>query len=189
MFEIEVDENIHLRMFTIKDSEELYVLTMKNKEHLRKWLGWIHPYYSIEDSKNFIRHSLDLAVKNGGIPLGFAVLYKNKIVGTIDFHSVNQANRSASIGYWLAETHVGKGIMSKAFQAMLQYGFERLKLNRIEVRAAEGNIKSRAIPERFGFVEEGKIREAEWLYDHYVDHIVYSMLKREWEQLKKKVID
>jgi RimJ/RimL family protein N-acetyltransferase len=67
-------------------------------------------------------------------------------------------------------------IMTKACEAFIEYGFNGLNLNRIEIRVAEGNMKSRAIPERLGFTEEGKIRQAEWLYDHYVDHIIYGLL-------------
>ena len=50
-------------------------------------------------------------------------------------------------------------------------------LNRIE------NIKSRAIPERLGFLFERQIRQAEWLYDYYVDHIVYGMLEIKWKSI------
>lgn len=72
--------------------------------------------------------------------------------------------------------------MSQSFETMIDYGFNTLNLNRIEVRAAVENIKSRALPERFSFHLEGTIRDAEWLYDHYVDHAVYSLLKVEWEE-------
>jgi len=50
----------------------------------------------------------------------------------------------------------------------------------VEVRCAEGNSKSRAIPERLGFIKEGIIRDVEWLYDHYVEDVVYGILSREW---------
>jgi ribosomal-protein-serine acetyltransferase len=52
----------------------------------------------------------------------------------------------------------------------------------VEVRAAPGNRRSRAIPERLGFRQEGILRDAEWLYDHYVDLVVYAMLADDWPE-------
>ncbi|WP_242967796.1 GNAT family N-acetyltransferase [Tepidibacter mesophilus] len=46
------------------------------------------------------------------------------------------------------------------------------------------NVKSRAIPQRLGFKNEGVLREAEWLYNHYVSHVVYGMLDNEWDSTK-----
>ena len=53
-------------------------------------------------------------------------------------------------------------------------------VQKVEIWVAEGNGKSRAIAERLGFVQEGIIRNAEWLYDHYVNHVVYGVLRSEW---------
>jgi len=75
--------------------------------------------------------------------------------------------------------------MTKACIAMIHHIFNDLHLNRVEIRCAVLNSKSRAIPERLGFSQEGTIREAEWLYDHFVDHIVYSLLAREWKMQEK----
>ena len=72
--------------------------------------------------------------------------------------------------------------MTKTVKALLQYAFETLKLHKVEIRVAEANHKSRAIPERLGFMQEGTIRVAEWLYDHYVNHVIYGMLVSEWRQ-------
>ena len=70
--------------------------------------------------------------------------------------------------------------MTRSCKALVNFVFDEIGLNRVEIRAAVHNWKSRAIPERLGFTQEGIIRDAEWLYDHYVDHVVYGMLKREW---------
>ena len=67
--------------------------------------------------------------------------------------------------------------MTQATQVLVDIAFKEYKLNRVEILAAEQNHKSRAIPERLGFIEEGCLHEYEWLYDHFVDHIVYGMLE------------
>ena len=71
--------------------------------------------------------------------------------------------------------------MSKALEAMIAYGINDLSLNRVEIRVATENYKGRALLERFNFTKEGVIRVAEWLYDHYVDHILYGLLADEWK--------
>lgn len=71
--------------------------------------------------------------------------------------------------------------MTSVSKALTDYAFTELKLNKVEIRAAAENQKSRSIPERLGYKEEGTIRQAEWLYDHYVDHVVYGMLAEEWK--------
>ncbi len=73
--------------------------------------------------------------------------------------------------------------MTGACRAMLEYAFRKLQLNRVTILCASGNLRSRAIPERLGFTREGVIREGEWLYDRFVDLIMYSMLAREWDAL------
>ncbi|MBZ9635229.1 methyltransferase domain-containing protein [Clostridium sp. FP1] len=57
----------------------------------------------------------------------------------------------------------------------------KMGLNKIEILIAEENFKSRALPEKYGFKEEGIIRDAEWLNDKYVNHILYGILKSEWK--------
>ena len=53
-------------------------------------------------------------------------------------------------------------------------------LHRLEIRCAVENHRSSAVPRRLGFLEEGILREAEWLYDHWVDLRVFSMLAQDW---------
>ena len=54
-------------------------------------------------------------------------------------------------------------------------------LNKIEISIAEENFRSRALPKKYGFKEEGIIRDAEWLNDKYVNHVLYGLLKSEWK--------
>nr|WP_245747491.1 GNAT family protein [Anaerobacillus alkalidiazotrophicus] len=115
--------------------------------------------------------------------LNTVILFKGEIVGVAGYNNINWANRTAYIGYWLGEGFQGNGIMTKVAKALTDYALHDLKLNKVEIRAAVGNKKSRTIPERLNFVNEGTIRQAEWLYDRYVDHVVYGVLKEEWNKI------
>lgn len=102
-------------------------------------------------------------------------------------YTMNSAIKTAQIGYWLGEEYQGNGIMTDVTRALTDYIFNELKLNKAEIRVASDNKKSRSIPERLGYANEGCIRQAEWLYDHYVDHVVYGILAEEWRMGFKSI--
>ena len=66
--------------------------------------------------------------------------------------------------------------MTRAVRALVEHALLEWRLNRVEIRAAPENRRSRAIPERLGFLEEGVLREAEKVGDRYLDAVVYGML-------------
>jgi ribosomal-protein-serine acetyltransferase len=95
--------------------------------------------------------------------------------------AITQVNGIGSIGYWLAQEYNGKGIMSESVKDLIEVGFIYYSLNRVEIRCAVDNHKSRAIPEHLGFQQEGIIRQAEKVYGKHLDHVVYGLLKKENE--------
>ncbi|MDE3196294.1 MAG: GNAT family N-acetyltransferase [Acidobacteriota bacterium] len=105
---------------------------------------------------------------------------RGRFCGAIGLHRFDLIHRSTSIGYWIDEEYSRRGIMTSACRLMVSEGFQKYGLNRIEIRCATGNDRSCAIPRRLGFREEGRLREAEWLYDHWVDLRVFAILRREW---------
>ena len=68
-----------------------------------------------------------------------------------------------------------------ATAALVEFAFGVWRLNRIEIRAGTENARSRRVPERLGFVQQGVIRDAERIGDHFVDHVLYGMLARDWD--------
>lgn len=178
MFTYQLDEKTYLKMLDLRDSELLFDLTVESKDSLREWLPFIDYTKTILDTQSFIQSTMKQFSENNGVQAG--IWYDGQLAGVIGFHQINWNNKSTSIGYWLGNDYVGLGLMTKSVKAFVDYALNDLKLNRVEIRTAVENKKSRAIPERLGFTEEGCIRQAEWLYDYYVDHIVYGMLKKDW---------
>lgn len=179
MFKHIIDDELELKLLNVKDTEELHSLIEDNKEHLLKWLPWVYIHKSLDDTKKFVLSCMKKYGDNDGYEA--AIWYKNKIVGAIGLQCLNLQHKHVSIGYWLAENYQGKGIMTKCCTALINDVFNNHELERVEIRCAEGNYKSRAIPERLGFTKEGIIRNVEYLNEQYVSHVVYGMLREEWE--------
>jgi len=179
MFTYRLDADTELRLLEERHALELYDLTHQNREHLRRWLPWVDTVTSVEVTRKFIRNSLKQFVAQRGFQAG--IWHTGRLVGVIGYHKIDWHNRKTSLGYWLGAAFQGKGIVTKACGALVEHAFRDLKLNRVEIRCAAQNKRSRAIPERLGFVQEGISRQAEWLYDHYVDHVIYGMLASEWK--------
>jgi ribosomal-protein-serine acetyltransferase len=178
LFKFQIDHEIELRLLGLEHADEFFGLIEFNRLYLREWLPWVDKNSKIEEVIDFINSSRQHYSSNQGFQAG--IWYQNELCGLVSFHNFNWENKNTSMGYWLAAKYQGRGIITKTCRALITYAFGELKLNRIEIRCAEMNQRSKAIPERLGFTREGMIREAEWLYDHYVNHIVYSILAAEW---------
>ncbi len=72
-------------------------------------------------------------------------------------------------------------LVTRSCVALIDYAIYELGLNSVEIDVATENTKSRAIPERLGFTQEGVLRDEMWLYDHHVDIVVYTILSKEWK--------
>jgi ribosomal-protein-serine acetyltransferase len=70
--------------------------------------------------------------------------------------------------------------VTEAVRALTTHAFYVWNLNRVEIHVAVANLRSRAIPQRLGLVEEGVLRQAERHGDTFKDIAVYSMLARDW---------
>ena len=174
---IRVDDEILLDSVAEGHAEALFQLVDANREHLRVWLPWLDANRSVEDTSTFIRASAEREAQELGMVL--LITHRGDPSGVIGFNWIDHANRSCEIGYWLRRDREGEGIVSRSVRTLKGYAFETLDLNRIVIPAAVGNAKSRAIAERLGFTQEGIRRDAEWLYDHFVDHAVYALLRRD----------
>lgn len=179
MFSHRIDERLELRSLQLTDANELFALTDANRAYLRRWLPWLDRTTTSADTRNFIRDTLEQFADAEVVVA--AICCDNRIAGVIGYNRIDWDNRIGHIGYWLAESHQGQGIMTRACQYMVNYSFATLYLNRVVICCATGNRRSRAIPERLGFTHEGTACEAEWLYNRFVDHEVYAMLRSNWQ--------
>ena len=179
MFEAVVEEGMVLRLLEPRHAEALFGLVNRNREHLGVWLNFVERTKTVKDIEAYIHNGLEQFAKSNGFQLG--IWLDGELAGVIGLHYISPQFRSTEIGYWLGAEFEGRGVMSKACRKLCDYLFTELNLNRLEIRCAETNTKSRAIPERLGFTLEGKLRQLGYTREGLVDYLVYGLLKDEWQ--------
>lgn len=179
-FSLQVREDVILRFIKPEEAEALYKLVDKNRVYLRGWLNWVDDQTGPEVSKVNVLKRVQKAKEGTELELG--VYLDSTLIGSMGFNKLSKHNKSGEIGYWISEEFQGKGIMTDCVKTLLTYGFQELKLHRIEIGCSEKNARSRAIPERLGFTFEGAAREAYFLYDHFEYSRKYGLLEQEWRK-------
>lgn len=173
-----ITENISLELTSEKHAEPLFHAIDCNREHLSQFLGWVDNMQSVFDMHEYLQSSkMPIEEKR---EVSFVIVSEGVAIGRIGLHNINIQSKNASIGYWLTKDAEGKGIITKSCRELINYGFQNLNLNRIEIRAAVNNGRSGSVAEKSGFKKEGTLREAELVNGNYLDLVLYSILKKEW---------
>jgi ribosomal-protein-serine acetyltransferase len=173
-----ISPGVELRLLRTEHAAELFSVIERNRAHLRRWLPWLDSVKTVEDELNFLKRCEQQVADDVAFSCG--IFRDGSIVGGIGIHPIDRANRKTEIGYWLDADHQGKGLMTSACRVLVGHLFSKLELNRVIIYCAAENLRSRAIPQRLGFQLEGIHRQAEWLYDHFVDLAWYAMLASQW---------
>lgn len=179
MFKLQIDQEISINLLIPMHAPILVEELKKNQNSLKEWLIWAENIPNEDEyKKTIIPMWLQKFADNNGFEAG--IYHNNHLVGMVGLHYIDWTNKTTEIGYWLSEAVQGKGLMTRTINGLLTYCFNELELNRVVIRAATENLKSRGIPERLGFKEEGILREAQKIRDRFVDLAVYSMIKSDW---------
>lgn len=155
---------IKLRPLNVADAQAMYASL--DDEEAMKLTGTQHNY-SFEDVEKHLKRCQDATDR-----LDFAVLSESKIVGEVVLNNIDFVNKSASfrIAIW-TEKNRNRGFGAEATNLVVQYGFETLKLNRIELEVYSYNERAKHIYSKAGFIYEGTRRQAlnwqgEWVDAH-----------------------
>jgi ribosomal-protein-serine acetyltransferase len=174
---IDLGDGAILRRYTIDDLDAIYAAVDANRDRLDPWMPWTERTRSVDDQRVWLESVLADEKNTAGL----GIFVSGAFAGGVGLHP-GEHGIAAEIGYWITREYEGRGLMTKAVVALLGLAFDEMRLHRVYIRAAPENRRSRAIPERLGFVEEAVLREeARGSLAHgYHDLVVYGMLEDEW---------
>jgi RimJ/RimL family protein N-acetyltransferase len=166
-------DRLTIRPYREDDVPTLTEAYLESINELKPWLSWAHnvateePVSALQAELIFVRKVQAKWLMRE--ELSFLITDKNddtKIFGAICLRRINWAVPAMEIRYWLRTSMTGKGYMTETVNALCRYAFTQLHVQRIDLVCDESNIRSRAIPERLGFVQEGILKN----YDRSADN-------------------
>ncbi len=167
-------ERLILRPLRMSDAQDLFAFAQDPQ--VSRHVLW-DPHTSLLDSRRFLRAARRQYRR--GQPSSFAVTLKDsgRMIGTVGFMWVNVEYLSAEVGYSLSRDYWNRGIMTEALRRVVQFGFDELRLNRIEAQHETDNPASGRVMEHVGMKYEGTLRQRLKNKGRFVDVALYAILR------------
>ncbi len=155
------DAGVALRPFRAVDADALAALVQASLPELYPWLPWAHAGYGVDHAQAFIAHT-HAGFASGGAH-EFALWYQDRLVGACGLNAVDPVYLRANLGYWIASAEAGRGLVTRAVRQLIDWSFAETALERLEIIAAVGNMRSQRVAERVGAVREGVLARRVWV--------------------------
>ncbi|SDZ73187.1 ribosomal-protein-serine acetyltransferase [Porphyromonadaceae bacterium KH3R12] len=173
---IKIDSEIELRQLELRDSIDIFEAIDSQRDYLGKWLPFVAFTKEISDTKEFVDSIINAPKEIS--ELVFTIRKQNKFIGLIGFKDTDRSNKKTEIGYWLSEKYQKQGIITRSVEKLCDFAFNKLDINRVQIKCAVGNQSSIKIPQRLSFKFEGIERDGELLTGNiFTDLEIYSKLK------------
>lgn len=176
-------ERLILRRFEYTDDEAM----------LKNWVAdekvqsmYSEPVYS---TKEAVRELLDKYIGSYDRDdyYRWAIIEKEsgECIGQIAYFLVDSKNHFAEIEYCIGSCFQRRGYATEATKAVISYGFDRIKLHKVQICTKTINAPSKRVIEKCGFTYEGTLRDYFYMNGEYVGRLYFSMLKSEYEKIYK----
>ncbi len=173
-------DDLALHPIKEQDAQALFQIVHRDRDYLRKYQNWPDTIHTRKHMDDLIR--LSLAKTRGRQGYDLTIYHQGVVAGKIGLVMIDWYKQVGEIGYWLGQNFQGKGLITRATWIVAGHAFTQLRLKRVKIRCAGGNVRSRAIPERLGFSLEKVIPNRLWIHNEQHDDAIYIMTTNEWYQ-------
>ena len=171
-------QQAELELLNYHHAPEMIKVINKHRDYLRQWQNWPDYIRTLSDVYELIRFSIEKREQDNGFDL--AIMYNGHLGGKVGLTYIDWYTRATEIGYWVNADFEGKGLITSTCKAVIKHVFEQLILDKVYIRCADDNIRSRAIPERLGFTNEGALNHKTWLHGKRIQEVMYSLSIKQW---------
>jgi ribosomal-protein-serine acetyltransferase len=168
--------DIKLRHIHPSDTEALYEAVEESITELSPWMPWCTKDYSIKESKTWCESREDAWNKKEAYDFLIIDKRDETLLGVCGINNINAEVSIANLGYWVRTGRTGEGIATAVVPMLAKFGFENLKLCRLEIVVAEGNLPSQCVAEKAGAIREGLLRRRLNVHGKSLDAFMFSII-------------
>lgn len=154
---------------------QLFAGARESVDTVGRWMPWCHPDYALSEATDWMHHCENNWA--AGAEYEFSIFDRaGTYVGGCGLNTLNRNFNFANLGYWIRQSRQGDGLSVEAVRVLSAFGFDVLKLTRIEIVAAWDNGPSRRVAEKTGATFEGRLRNRLLIRGVPVDAAMYSLI-------------
>jgi ribosomal-protein-serine acetyltransferase len=152
------DDKLLLRPYRLEDAPHLYAAARESIESVGRWLPWCHAGYVEADSVAWISDCAAAWARGDQYTFAIFDQASQRFIGSVGLSQRNRTQNGAGMGYWIRQSARGRRMAADAGRVLAKFGFEEIRLARIEIVAALENLASRRTAEQIGARFEGIAR-------------------------------
>ncbi len=174
-----------LRRLKTSDAPDMFEYA--SDQEVARYVMW-DAHKALDDSLIFIMWTLDRYQKDEAGEWGIELKESSRLIGSMGFVKLDEANSCASIGYALANRYWGQGIMTEAVERLIEFAFGEMNLNRVEAVHFLPNEASGRVMQKAGMKYEGILRQRMYSKNKYWDVKQYAIIREDWESRKGAIM-
>ena len=171
--------SVLLRPYQISDVDAIYEAVRESIAELSVWMPWCHADYSVEESRTWIESQTEKWENR--ISYNFAIIDPgdNHFLGGCGLANKDKPLGIAELGYWVRTSRTKQNVATTAALLLTRFGFNELKLNRIEIVISVDNKASQRVAEKTGAVPEGVLRNRLIIDGSPSDAVMFSLIPQD----------
>jgi len=167
---------IGIRRYCSNDSVAFHEAIIESVSHMQEFMPWCHSHYSIAESDSWVESRGVLWEQKEEYSFVIYSLKNNELVGGVDINQLNVNHKIGNIGYWVRSQYLNKGIATEAVKLITGFGFNALRLNRLEIVMLPNNLASMRVAEKAGATFDGLLKKRLVVNDESLDACLYSIV-------------
>lgn len=169
-----------LRRFSYDDTENVFI-NWASDERVQKMYS--EPVYPTREAvKGLLEKYINSYERDDYYRWAVTLKGSDECIGQIAYFLVDSKNRFAEIEYCIGSEFQCKGYATEAAKGVIEYGFNRINLHKVQICTKTVNVQSKRVIEKCGFTYEGTLRDYFFMDGEYVGRLYFSMLRSEFEE-------